>query len=58
MATTTIWMAVVAPSTVSATSGTTASRNAAEYQRLRPTLSISSAQTTEATTPNAEVIHP
>ena len=51
-------VAEVAPSQVSVKRGTIASRNAVTYQRLRPTLSISSAQTIDAMTPKADVIHP
>ena len=52
------WIAVVAPSHETAKSGSVAIRKAIAYQGLRPTLSISSAQRMEATTPTAEVIQP
>ena len=47
-------IAVVAPSQDNTRSGKVARRNAVAYHGLRPTLSIASAQTIEATTPTPD----
>jgi hypothetical protein len=51
-------MAVVAPSRDSVISGIVAPRKAKTYQRLRPTLSISSAQMIAAARPANEAVKP
>ena len=58
VANTVTWIAASAPRRNSVTSGTTASRKAQVYHFLRPTLSMFSAQITDAMTPTAEVIQP